>query len=174
MIRAINQVGAKNITAVSNDAGVRDAGIGILIENNQISKLYASYVGEHKSFMQLYGTGKLEVVFTPQVNNDRLRGMESICNLFQLKLYPAGHTGREAAMWRCWCPRVLHTRRSGHSGGVRRFPNQGDACGSFVGLSSILQWCFLHQYHADHSVAAVSSRKESRSFNGRKYILEEA
>ena len=61
-------MGSKNLTAVSNDPGVKDAGIGILIENNQISKLYASYVGEHKSFMQLYNGGVLEVIFTPQVS----------------------------------------------------------------------------------------------------------
>jgi len=66
LIRALNQLGSKNLTAISNDAGVKDAGIGILIENNQISKLYASYVGEHKSFMQLYNSGVLEVFFTPQ------------------------------------------------------------------------------------------------------------
>jgi 3-oxoacid CoA-transferase len=66
LITAIGQKGAKNLTAVSNDAGVEGFGLGTLIESKQISKIYCSYVGEHKGFAKFYNSGQLEVHLTPQ------------------------------------------------------------------------------------------------------------
>lgn len=66
LISALARQGAKHITAVSNDAGVTGIGLSQLLENNQIKRLYASYVGEHKQFAALYNRGDLEVVLTPQ------------------------------------------------------------------------------------------------------------
>lgn len=56
----------KGLTCISNDAGVQGFGLGSLIENGQVDRLYASYVGEHKSIAQLYNTGKLELNLVPQ------------------------------------------------------------------------------------------------------------
>lgn len=66
LIYAIKQRGVTNLTAVSNDAGIEDFGLGQLIQTKQINKLYASYVGEHKGFAKVYTTGELEVHLTPQ------------------------------------------------------------------------------------------------------------
>lgn len=66
LTKALFKHGAKGLNLVSNDAGVQNFGIGTLIENGQVNKLTASYVGEHKSIAQLCNTGKLELVLTPQ------------------------------------------------------------------------------------------------------------
>lgn len=66
LIAAIKQKGVQNITAVSNDAGTEDFGLGVLIGTGQVTKLYASYVGEHKSIAKVFASGSLELILTPQ------------------------------------------------------------------------------------------------------------
>lgn len=66
LISALVEKGTKNLTAVSNNAGVDDFGLGLLLQKNQIKRMIASYVGENKLFEQQYLTGKLEVELTPQ------------------------------------------------------------------------------------------------------------
>jgi 3-oxoacid CoA-transferase subunit A len=66
LIDAVRQSGAKNLTFVSNNAGVDGIGLGVLLETGQISKMISSYVGENKIFAQLYLAGKLELEFNPQ------------------------------------------------------------------------------------------------------------
>jgi 3-oxoacid CoA-transferase subunit A len=66
LIDAVRQSGAKNLTFVSNNAGVDGVGLGVLLETGQISKMISSYVGENKIFAQLYLSGKLELEFNPQ------------------------------------------------------------------------------------------------------------
>jgi len=66
LIRAVRDVGVKELTIVSNNLGVDGKGLGLLLENNQISKVLASYVGENKLFMQQYINGELDVEFVPQ------------------------------------------------------------------------------------------------------------
>ncbi len=58
--------GAKDLTFISNNAGVDGIGLGILLETGQIRKMISSYVGENKIFASLYLAGKLELEFTPQ------------------------------------------------------------------------------------------------------------
>ena len=58
--------GAKDLTFVSNNAGVDGIGLGLLLETGQIRKMISSYVGENKIFASLYLAGKLELEFTPQ------------------------------------------------------------------------------------------------------------
>lgn len=65
-IFALRQLGAKNLTCVSNNAGVDGWGLGQLLENGQIKKMVSSYVGENELFERLYLEKKLEVEFTPQ------------------------------------------------------------------------------------------------------------
>ncbi|MBX3019423.1 MAG: CoA transferase subunit A [Bdellovibrionaceae bacterium] len=65
-IKALRDLGAKNLTCVSNNAGVDDAGLGLLLQNRQIKKMVSSYVGENALFEQLYISGELEVEFCPQ------------------------------------------------------------------------------------------------------------
>lgn len=65
-IEAILQKGTKNLTVVSNNCGVDDCGLGLLLANKQISKMVASYVGENKIFEQQFLTGELKVELVPQ------------------------------------------------------------------------------------------------------------
>lgn len=66
LIEAIRQSGARDLTFVSNNAGVDGAGLGLLLETRQIRKMISSYVGENKLFAQQYLAGELELEFTPQ------------------------------------------------------------------------------------------------------------
>lgn len=65
-IAALVQKGTKDLTVVSNNCGVDDWGLGLLLANKQIEKMIASYVGENKIFEQQFLSGELEVELTPQ------------------------------------------------------------------------------------------------------------
>lgn len=65
-IAALAKSGLKNLTCVSNNAGVDGFGLGLLLANAQVKKMISSYVGENHLFEQLYLKGELEVEFTPQ------------------------------------------------------------------------------------------------------------
>ena len=66
LIAAIKLSGAKDLTVISNNAGVDGIGLGTLLETRQISKMISSYVGENKLFAQQYLSGELSLEFTPQ------------------------------------------------------------------------------------------------------------
>jgi len=66
LIEALKDSGAKNLTAISNNAGVDGFGLGKLLDTRQIKKMIASYVGENKEFERQYLAGELELEFTPQ------------------------------------------------------------------------------------------------------------
>ncbi len=66
LIKAIRESGAKNLTVVSNNAGIDGVGLGILLETKQIRKMISSYVGENKLFAQQYLAGELDIEFNPQ------------------------------------------------------------------------------------------------------------
>ena len=66
LIEAVRDSGARNLTIVSNNMGVDGKGLGLLLENQQVSKVLASYVGENKLFAVQYLAGALDVEFVPQ------------------------------------------------------------------------------------------------------------
>ncbi|MBN9612994.1 MAG: CoA transferase subunit A [Actinobacteria bacterium] len=66
LIRALRDTGAKDLTIVSNNMGVDGKGLGVLLENRQVRKVLASYVGENRLFAEQYLDGSLEVEFVPQ------------------------------------------------------------------------------------------------------------
>src|SRR3954470_13241660 len=66
LIEALRDSGVKNLTAISNNAGVDGFGLGQLLTTRQIKKMIASYVGENKEFERQYLAGELELEFTPQ------------------------------------------------------------------------------------------------------------
>src|SRR3984957_15245504 len=66
LIAAIRDAGTKDLTVVSNNCGIDDFGLGILLAGGQIKKMISSYVGENKLFAELYLSGKLELEFNPQ------------------------------------------------------------------------------------------------------------
>jgi 3-oxoacid CoA-transferase subunit A len=66
LIEAIRDSGVKDLTIVSNNAGVDGAGLGLLLETRQVRKMISSYVGENATFAKQYLAGELEIEFNPQ------------------------------------------------------------------------------------------------------------
>jgi len=66
LIDAIKQSGVKDLTCISNNAGIDDAGLGVLLQTRQVRKMIASYVGENATFAKQYLAGELEIEFNPQ------------------------------------------------------------------------------------------------------------
>src|SRR5699024_4725688 len=66
LIAGLRDSGAKDLTCISNNAGVDGLGLGQLLQTRQIRKMIASYVGENKEFARQYLAGELELEFTPQ------------------------------------------------------------------------------------------------------------
>ena len=67
LINALLKTSVKDLTVVSNNAGVDDFGLGLLLRQRQIKRMISSYVGENKEFERQYLGGELEVELTPQV-----------------------------------------------------------------------------------------------------------
>lgn len=66
LIAAIRDAGVKDLTVISNNAGVDDFGLGLLLQTRQVKKMISSYVGENKEFERQYLSGELELEFNPQ------------------------------------------------------------------------------------------------------------
>src|SRR5438874_11855997 len=66
LIVAIRDSGVKNLTVVSNNAGIHGVGLGLLLETRQIKKMISSYVGENKTFAAQFLAGELDIEFNPQ------------------------------------------------------------------------------------------------------------
>jgi len=66
LIDALRQSGVRDLTIASNNCGVDDFGLGVLLANRQIKKMISSYVGENSEFMRQYLSGELELEFNPQ------------------------------------------------------------------------------------------------------------
>ena len=66
LIAAVRRKGTKNLTIVSNNAGVDDFGIGLLLQNRQVKKMISTYVGENRLFEQLVLSGELQMELNPQ------------------------------------------------------------------------------------------------------------
>ena len=66
LIGAIQGLGVKELVIASNNAGVDDFGIGILLQSRQVKKMISSYVGENAEFMRQYLSGELDLEFNPQ------------------------------------------------------------------------------------------------------------
>lgn len=66
LIIALSETGVKDLTVISNNCGIDDWGLGILLKNKQIKKMISSYVGENKEFERQYLSGEIEVELIPQ------------------------------------------------------------------------------------------------------------
>ena len=66
LISAIRDAGTRNLTVASNNAGVDDFGLGVLLQTRQVRKMISSYVGENNEFMRQFLAGELELEFNPQ------------------------------------------------------------------------------------------------------------
>jgi 3-oxoacid CoA-transferase subunit A len=130
LIKALLDLGSTRLHAVSNNCGVDEWGLGLLLMAKRLAKMTSSYVGENKEFERQFLSGELEVELTPQGTlAERLR---------------AGGSGIPA----------FYTA----TGGGTQVADGG------------LPW----RYNADGSVALASPPKDTRVFDGRDYVLEEA
>ena len=132
LIEALSKQGAKNLTCVSNNAGLDDAGLGLLLQTGQVKRMISSYVGENKHFEKLYLTGNLEVELTPQG--------------------------------------TLAERLRAGGAGIPGFYTP-------TGYGTVIQeGGFPIKYKNDGSgdVEIASSPRETKTFNGTNYVLEEA
>jgi 3-oxoacid CoA-transferase subunit A len=130
LIQALHDAGTSDLKVVSNNCGVDDWGLGILLMDKRISRMTSSYVGENKEFARQFLSGELEVELTPQGTlAERLRAGGCGIPAF----YTATGVGTQVA-----------------EGG--------------------LPW----RYAPDGSVAVASPNKETREFDGREYVLEQA
>ncbi len=66
LIKAVRERGTKNLTVISNNAGVDDFGLGILLRSRQVRKMISTYVGENKEFERQYLSGELDLELVPQ------------------------------------------------------------------------------------------------------------
>jgi 3-oxoacid CoA-transferase subunit A len=66
LIEAIRDSGVKDLTIISNNAGIDDVGLGLLLQSRQVRKMISSYVGENATFAKQYLAGELEIEFNPQ------------------------------------------------------------------------------------------------------------
>ena len=66
LIEAIRESGVKDLTIISNNAGIDEVGLGVLLQTRQVRKMISSYVGENATFAQQYLAGELEIEFNPQ------------------------------------------------------------------------------------------------------------
>jgi len=128
LIAATRELGVKDLTVVSNNAGVDDFGIGLLLQTRQVRKMVSTYVGENETFERQFLTGELEVELVPQ-------------GTFAEKLRAGG-----AGIPAFYTPTGYGTQIS--EGGLPML------------------------YNGDGSVKKASDKKETREFNGRRYVLE--
>jgi len=130
LIDAVRDNGTKDLTVVSNNAGLDGLGLGVLLNSRQTKRMISSYVGENKEFMRQYMHGELEVELTPQGNlAERLRAAGAGIPAFYT---PTG-------------------------------------VGTYVEYGG---WPI--KFDKDGEPEVLSASRESRDFNGKKYILESA
>lgn len=130
LIEAVHAGGADNLAVVSNNCGVDDWGLGILLRDRRISRVTASYVGENKEFARQFLAGELEVELCPQGT-------------------------------------LAERLRAGGAGIPAFFTPTG--AGTLVAEGG-LPW----RYDSDGRVVVASPPKETRTFDGREHVLEEA
>jgi 3-oxoacid CoA-transferase len=144
LIAAIKNSGVKNLTCVSNNAGVDDFGLGQLLKTGQVKRMISSYVGENKHFEMLYLTGQLEVELTPQGTlAERLR---------------AGGAGIPA----------FYTP----TGGGTIIQDGGFAIKYKQLTPEQIELNKDKKTKQPLEVEIASEKKESRTFNGKEYVME--
>lgn len=130
LIAALHAAGVDGLRVASNNCGVDDWGLGVLLSARRIARMTASYVGENKEFARQFLSGELEVELCPQ-----------------------GTLGERMRAGGCGIPAFFTP-----AGGGTQVAEGG------------LPW----RYAPDGSVAIASPRKETRVYDGREYVLEEA
>lgn len=155
LIAALRRKGSKNLTVISNNAGVDDFGIGLLLHNKQIKKMISSYVGENRTFEQLAMTKEIEVELNPQGTlAERIRaGGAGIPAFFT----PTGYgtvvaEGKEAREFN-GRPYVMETALHGNFAFVKAW--KGDRWGNLVYRKTARNFNAMIATAADYTIAEV-------------------
>jgi 3-oxoacid CoA-transferase subunit A len=155
LIAALVRKGAKNLTLVSNNAGINDFGIGLLLKTRQVKKMIASYVGENKTFEQLAMTKEIDVELNPQGTlAERIRcGGAGIPAFFT----PTGYgtmaaEGREVREFK-GRPHILVPSLRGDFAFIKAW--KGDRWGNLVFRKTARNFNAVMATAADHTIAEV-------------------
>jgi 3-oxoacid CoA-transferase subunit A len=160
LIRALLRKGTRNLTIISNNVGVDDFGIGLLLKNGQIRKMISSYVGENKTFEQLAMKGEIGMELTPQGTfAERIRaGGAGIPAFFT----PTGYgtlvaEGKETREFN-GRPYVLETALRGEFAFVKAF--RGDRWGNLIYRKTARNFNPMMATAADYVIAEVEELVE--------------
>jgi 3-oxoacid CoA-transferase subunit A len=165
LIAALRKKGTKNLTLVSNNAGVDDFGIGLLLQSKQVKKMIASYVGENKTFEQLAMKKEIEVELNPQGTlAERIRcGGAGIPAFFT----PTGYgtlaaEGKEVREFH-GRPHILVPALRGDFAFIKAY--QGDRWGNLVFRKTARNYNSVMATAADHVIAEVEEIVELGKLN---------
>jgi 3-oxoacid CoA-transferase subunit A len=165
LIAALRKKGAKNLTLVSNNAGVDDFGIGLLLQSKQVRKMIASYVGENKTFEQLAMTKEIEVELNPQGTlAERIRcGGAGIPAFFTRTGYGTlAAEGKEVREFN-GRPHILVPALRGDFAFIKAY--QGDRWGNLVFRKTARNYNSIMATAADHVIAEVEELVELGKLN---------
>ena len=165
LIAALRKKGTKDLTLVSNNAGVDDFGIGLLLQSNQVKKMIASYVGENKLFEQLALKKEIDVELNPQGTlAERIRcGGAGIPAFFT----PTGYgtmagEGKEVREFN-GRPHILVPALRGDFAFIKAY--QGDRWGNLVFRKTARNYNSIMATAADHVIAEVEEIVELGALN---------
>src|SRR5271155_3557678 len=165
LIAALRKRGTRNLTLVSNNAGVDDFGIGLLLQSKQVKKMIASYVGENKLFEQLALRKEIEVELNPQGTlAERIRcGGAGIPAFFT----PTGYgtlaaEGKEVREFN-GRPHILGPALRGDFAFIKAF--QGDRWGNLIFRKTARNYNSIMATAADHVIAEVEEIVELGALN---------
>jgi len=165
LIQALVEKGARNLTVISNNAGTQDFGIGLLLGNQQVKKMIASYVGENRTFEELVRNGKLQIELSPQGTLvERIRaGGAGIGGFYTPTGY--GTIAAENKETRTWQGRhyVLELPLRAQFALVKAW--RGDPLGNLVYRATARNFNPVMATAADVTIAEVEELVESGSLN---------
>jgi 3-oxoacid CoA-transferase subunit A len=165
LIQALSNKGVRNLTVISNNAGTEDFGIGLLLRNQQVRKMIASYVGENRTFEDLVRNGKLQIELSPQGTlAERIRaGGAGIGGFFTPTGY--GTIAAENKETRTWNGRhyVLELPLRAQFALVKAW--RGDALGNLVYRATARNFNPVMATAADITIAEVEELVEAGSLN---------
>jgi len=165
LIQALSNKGVRNLMVISNNAGTEDFGIGLLLRNQQIRKMIASYVGENRTFEDLVRNGKLQIELSPQGTlAERIRaGGAGIGGFFTPTGY--GTIAAENKETRTWNGRyyVLELPLRAQFALVKAW--RGDALGNLVYRATARNFNPVMATAADVTIAEVEELVEAGSLN---------
>ena len=165
LIQALCDQGVRNLTVISNNAGTEDFGIGLLLRNQQVKKMIASYVGENRTFEELVRNGKLQIELSPQGTlAERIRaGGAGIGGFYTPTGY--GTIAAENKETRTWNGRhyVLELPLRAQFALVKAW--RGDALGNLVYRATARNFNPVMATAADVTIAEVEELVETGSLN---------